>query len=327
MKRRLFVIVAALLTATAFVTAQGNGIVFTETRSLTTDAAYYPLSAAIPAASGNRFAPVTGAYDGVEARTTYKSDLSMPVPFGDGPLVRGNTLVMSDSLELTPITIKYGSSLSLTPIAFLVLSTGSDIGTGWNIGDSLVAAGTYNPVTHKYDAIDSFKSLWWDFWAEGLFQFDLAAIIPGDWNHIVTQDSFRVTYAKLNGQSDGAPWLWQASKEKVNGWNYLATFIVGYQMPLVLNTVAIQTEISGRFKDDMAPQYAGYKSDYTLYSVNPVLIFKFNEHHSLTTQFCFSSRRGFADELNPDTQSKLDMTVTGSEWSFYRVALSWKYTL
>ena len=29
-------------------------------------------------------------------------------------------------------------------------------------------------------------------------------------------------------------------------------------------------------------EYAGYKSDFTTYSVNPVFIFKFNEHHSLT---------------------------------------------
>ncbi|MBQ0165779.1 MAG: PKD domain-containing protein [Treponema sp.] len=319
MKRRAVCVVFILLTF--MMCAFGEDVAF----SLTTDAAYYPLSAAIPAADGNRFCPVTGPYDGAEARTTFQASYTIPVPFGDNPLVSGNTLVLNGAFELTPITIKPGVSFSFTPIAFLVFSGGADVATGWDIGDGLVAAGTYNDATHKYDSLGAFNSCWYDAWFEGLFQFDLAAIVPGDWNHIVTQDSFRITYAKLAGQEDGHPWLWQASKEKVNGLAYTATFIVGYQMPLVLNTVAIQTEINGRFKDDMAAQYAGYKSDFTTYSVNPVFIFKFNEHNSLTTQLCFSSRRGFADELDPDTQSKLDMTVTGSEWSFYRIAFSWKY--
>lgn len=326
MKRKLFCLLIILLCTVTFVSAQ-EVMGFDVEQSLTTDAAYHPLSTPVPADSGNHFAPVTGPYDGVEGRVTYGTALTIPVPFGEGPLVKGNTLVLRDTIELTPITIASGSAIEFTPIAFLVFTVGTDFGTGWNIGDGLIGTGVYNPSTHKYDTLGSFKALWWDFWAEGLFQFDLAAIIPGEWNHIVTQDSFKVTYAKMKGQPDGAPWMWQASKGKVNGWEYLATFIVGYQMPLVLNTVGIQTEISGRFNDDMYSQYAPYKCDIQLTSINPVAIFKFNEHHSLTMQLCFSQRRSYSSVLDSDTQSLLDLTVTGKEWFFNRIAFSWKYTL
>lgn len=293
--------------------------------TLTTDAAYYPFADAVPASSGTRFASITGPYDGVEARTTFGAAYTIPVPFGDGPLVSGNTLVLKGTAELSPISIKSGVSFSFTPVAFLVFSGGAEVATGWDIG-SLIGAGEYNSATHSYDTLGSFKSCWTSVWFEGLFQFDLAAIIPGEWNHVVTQDSFRVTNNRLAGQPSDQPFKWQNSPEKVSGWAYTATFILGYQMPLVLNTVAIQTEINGRFSDPLADEYAGYRSDYTMYAVNPVLIFQLDEHNSLTTLFNFSTRRGYSTVLDPENQSALDLTVTGHEWNFYRIAFSWKHT-
>lgn len=319
MSRKIFLAFVALLTVFSFSFA--DDIVFT----LTTDGAYYPFNDPVPAASGDRFAKITGPYDGVEARTTFGAAYSIPVPFGDGPLVSGNTLTLKGTFELSPVSMKPGLSVSFTPIAFLVFSSGAEIATGWNIA-GLEAAGRYNQATHSYDAIDSFKSCWTNAWAEGLFQFDLAAIVPGEWNHVITQDSFRVSYTRLAGSSLDQPFSWQNSPNKIGGWSYLATFIVGYQMPLVLNTIAVQTEISGRFSDPLAPQYAGYKSDYTMYAVNPVLIFKFSEHDSLTTLFNFSTRRGYSTLLDPKTQSAMDLTVTGLEWNFYRIALRWEHT-
>lgn len=319
MKRRVFCVVFVLLAFAAL--AFSEDVSFT----LTTDAAYYPLSTPIPAAAGNRFAPITGPYDGVEARTTGNLAYTIPVPFGDGPLVRGNTLSLNASLELTPISVKPGVSFSLTPIAFLVFSGGADVGSGWKLTDGLFPLGSYDAAAHTYVNDGSFSGIWYDFWAEGMFQFDLAAIVPGDWNHIVTQDTFRVSYAGRPEKADGEPWKWQATTESVNGWFWNATLIFAYQMPLVLNTVGIQTEISGRFQDDLSA-YANYKSDMTLYAVNPVAIFKFSDNDSLTTQFSFASRRGYSTIKDPDTQTDLDMTTTGLEWYFKRLAFSWKHT-
>lgn len=319
MSRKLFPVLILIIMAVSF--ASADDLVLT----LTTDGAYYPYADPVPAASGNRFAKITGPYDGVEARTTFGAAYTIPVPFGDGPLVSGNTLVLKGTAELSPISIKPGISFSLTPIAFLVFSGGAEIASGWDIA-GLIGAGAYNEATHSYDTVGTFKSCWMNAWFEGMFQFDLAAIIPGEWNHVVTQDSFRVSHTSLAGQPDDMPFLWQNSANKINGWSYLATFTLGYQMPLVLNTVAVQAEISGRFDDPLASQFAGYKSDYTMYAVNPVLIFKFGKNDSLATLFNFSTRRGYSTALDSATQSVMDLTTTGREWNFYRVAFSWTHT-
>ena len=99
---------------------------------LTTDFAYYPKSDAIP--GGTHFAPITGIYSGVEARTTLKASYKLGTPLGENWLVKDANVAFSGGLELSPVSIRPKLSIDFTPVPFLIFSAGTSIGWGWNIG-------------------------------------------------------------------------------------------------------------------------------------------------------------------------------------------------
>ncbi len=326
MKNRIIAVVCVLLCSFAFVFADDNAC--SGSFKVTTDFAYYPLSSPV-ASQETHFAPLTGPYKGLEARVTGKYTYSIPVPFGDNPLVKGNTLDLSAALEVSPVSVMPKVSVAFTPVAFLVFSAGADAGTGWEL-IGIKGMGLYDNGPAKYYSIPAFSSWYINAWCQGLFQFDLAAVMPGDWNHVVMLAAYELKYTTLTGAAAGEPWIWQGTGEKVNGLNYNANIVLGYQMPLVLQMVGIQTEISGFFKDNYASIYSGYKGDFTKYSINPLAIFKFNDHHSLTVQTCFTARRGYSTEaetVDGRKESELNLNFSAYEWYFNRIAFSYTFSL
>ena len=95
-----------------------------------TDFGYYPKSDVV--SGGTHFAPVTGPYSGVEAKETLKAVYTIPTP-GNNFLTEGNKISFEGALALTPVSLTPKFSVSYTPIAFLNLSAGAEIGTGWEI--------------------------------------------------------------------------------------------------------------------------------------------------------------------------------------------------
>ena len=307
--------------------------------SVTTDFAYYPKSNYKASSAGkSHFAQLTGIYSGLEFRATGTAGYTIPVPFGDNPLVSGNKLRLYGQFELSPVSIAPAVGVSFSPIAFLTFSAGSSIGAAWDfIGIQGLAqwdADKYDAELKKYGSYESlpFKSARWDAWLQGAFMFDLAKIKQGDWNHVVAYSSYKVMYRGItSGGENGNPWLYQGGGEKINGWQYGANFIIGYQMPLVpvLETVALQTELSGQYngKKDFADKYHSMNPNFMNVSISPVLVLKFTEKDELTTQFQFSSRRRFAKEYTKSKEILIeDLNFTGREWYFNRVALSYKHS-
>ena len=96
--------------------------------SVTTDFAYYPLSEYV--AGGDHFAPLTGIYSGLEGRVTGHACYTIPVPFSGNPLVKGNTVVFDNALEITPVSVMPQFSVSFTPVAFLKFTAGVKAATG-----------------------------------------------------------------------------------------------------------------------------------------------------------------------------------------------------
>ncbi|MCQ2613543.1 MAG: hypothetical protein MJ183_08105 [Treponemataceae bacterium] len=302
---------------------------FTPSYSFGVDAAYYPLSAAVP--GKNHFAPLTGPFSGVEARVAGNASYTAPFLTGDGSngLISGNNLTIDASLELTPVSVMSYGSVSLTPIAFLVFTAGGKIGTGWDFSPmGAQGIGVYNPVTTNYDSIAPFKNWFCELWLEGLFQFDLAAVVPGDWNHVVAMATYKLMYTKNTGAKDKEPWLWQTSGELFNGLNYYSSVIFGYQpQPVpVLNTVGVQFEFSGYYSNaQVDPSYAAWGGDFMTVSVNPVAILDLSKKDSLTVQLGFSSRRSFETLRSATDNSDFNLTYCGREWYFNRVAFSYSH--
>ena len=323
MKKNIFLLTILLL-VTVSVFAQAD-----TKFSVVTDFAYYPKSS--PVAIGkaqediSRFAFINGLYSGVEARVTGKMDYKIPTPFGTNPLVKGNNVTITPALELSPVTIMPQLAVAFTPIAFLKFTASAKIGTGWEL-IGIKGMGILDSPRSGYVSLPAFQNYFYEFRLTNLFQFDLGAIIPGDWTHVVTQATYEIMYTGLTGVKNGTPWLWQASGEKANGWNYYSQIILGYQMPLVLQTVGMQFEFSGYYDDSsFAPIYAEWNPTFTRVNINPICILKFNDKHSLTIQSRFSSRRGFSTSAGNDA-TNFRLNYNGREWWFERVALSYSYS-
>ena len=322
MKKIIFLLVISLVTFGVFAEAETKFY-------LVTDFAYYPKSSPVvmgsPEDDVSRFAFIDGFYSGVEARVTAKMDYKIPTPFGTNGLVKGNNVTITPALELSPVTIMPQLAVAFTPIAFLKFTASGKIGTGWEL-IGIKGMGILDSAETGYVSLNPFENYFYEFRFTNLFQFDLGAIIPGDWTHVVTQATYEILYTGLTGVENGTPWIWQASGEKANGWNYYSQIILGYQMPLVLQTVGLQFEISGYYDQaSFAPVYVEWNPTFTRVNINPICILKFNDKHSLTIQSRFSSRRGFSSSAGNDA-TNFRLNYNGREWWFERVALSYSYS-
>lgn len=319
MKKSL--IVLALLMVAAFVF--GNTGKF----SITTDFAFYPKSDAVVTDSGKtHFAPLTGFYSGLEARVVGKYSYVIPTPFGDNPLVKGNNLNLACAMEVTPVSVAPTLSLSFTPIAFLNFTASAKVGTGWEfIG--IQGMGTFDSNETGFVSSKAFSHFFYEYKFSSLFQFDLAAVMPGDWNHVVTLATYDVIYSGLTGVRE-KPYIWQASGDKFTGLSYYSNIIVGYQMPLVLQTVGVQFEFQGNYSQlEYDAAFADWNPTFMKVSINPICILKFNEKHALTIQFGFSSRRGYSSAQLENEKTQFSLHNNSREWYFNRVALSYAVNL
>ena len=323
MKKNIFLLfILILVTVGVFAEAETKFI-------LITDFAYYPKS--VPTVMGNpqdeisRFAPLDGFYSAVEARVTGKMDYKIPTPFGTNPLVKGNNVTITPALELSPVTLMPQFFVAFTPIAFLKFTASAKIGTGWDfIG--IKGMGDLDSAENGYKSLTPFKNYFYEFRLSNLFQFDVGAIVPGDWTHVVMQASYDILYTGLTGVENGTPWIWQASGEKANGWNYYSQIILGYQMPLVLQTVGLQFELSGYYDEaSFDAKYLDWNPSFMRVNINPICILKFNENHALTIQTRFSSRRGFSSDKG-SSATNFNLDYNGREWWLERIAFSYAYS-
>ncbi len=290
--------------------------------SLTTDFTYHTKADPI-LSKAPRFAPITGIYDGIELRETATYKYNIPVPFGDNFLVSGNYLNLCGDFSLTPVNFDLKAYAEFSPVAFLVFSLGAKSGTGWNLM-GMDGMSKYNNKNGKYDALDPFGCWFYEFNFQSLFQFDAAAIFPGDWNHVVFLALYDIRYTGLSAVDNGTPWAWQITYELANGWNYYSCALIGYQMPLKLKMVGLQAEFFGRYSSDSYDKmYKDFKGDYTFIALNPLAVIEFTKKDSLTILLNFTTRRGYNDKMEKKDGYEvtgLNLKYYADEWFFQRIA-------
>ena len=313
-KKLLALTAFAVLTINAFC----GGI--ESSSSISVDAAYYPKSDYI--AGGDHFAPLTGAYSGLEGRVTGSLSYKIPTPLGESWLVSSANINVKLNLELSPVSIAPETKISFTPLPFLVFETGAKLGTGWNLG-GLQGMALYNG-TDGYDNLKPFQNWFTKFYAQGTFQFDTGAIIAGDWTHVQVMYTYQAYYSALSGVANGAVWEWQCSGNKANGWQNYQNIVLAYQMPLTLSRIGVLTEIEGHYKNEDydTTAYPDYNGSFKSISISPLMQFTFGEKQSLAVLFGFSSRRSYT-QSHTDSKVEPNLTYAGREWYFNRIALSW----
>ncbi len=290
--------------------------------SSVTDFAYYTKSDFVAGNGG--FAPITGPYDGVEMRETFKANYSVPLKIGSGPLFESDSVDFSGGLALTPVSVMGKTSVSLTPVAFLNFSAGFNVATAWE-AFGVKSISCYDEKKNEYCQQTAFETWYWQWWVSGTFMFDFAAIVPGDWHHVVMLASYELSRASLmNAKDDFVLYEFQTSENLINDFYMDSNLILGYQMPMKLSLVGIKAEVQGYLGDEKFSSYGGYCGDFKRISISPVMEYDFSDKNSLFMMVEFDSRRSFAEEHDETCKEPL-LTQKGREWYFYRIAFSFTH--
>ena len=199
-----------------------------------------------------------------EMKLVISQDYKVPFMQGNHPLFRGNNLKFSLKGEAAPIFMMFYGNVVFTPIALIELDAGGMVGTGWNIGvdengqGGLRGIGVNKPYqqldkddifTGKYlTSIDgsAFGGTFLAAHFGAAFQFNLAAVMPGDWNHIIMKSYHKLACNAFTGANKDEPWfIFGDYGENRNGWRYYANHVIGYQMPAlpILKMVGFHTEM------------------------------------------------------------------------------------
>lgn len=341
MKRRLRIVTVFifLLTLSVFAfAADTKGV--TQVTTFTLQGAYYPANhtgyltegfapldyTVIDAEPGYR--KIGSSWGGLEVKAALSRAFTVPLLRGPGAFFSGNNLKVTGTAELSPISLNGIVDFSLTPIAFLKLGATAGIGTGWSL-DALGFKGlALNPADDYEDLRDmSFAGAVWYLRGAGTFQFDLAALAPGDWTHIVTQLNAEFEYKAFTGAAAGEAWLWEADKgENFNAWRYNGTYVLGYQMPIKLNFAGFMIETEqwlGAFARS-SPMATGWGSDFVTVNLGPMANLQFTDKAALLMLLQFKRGRDWTDSTtlfryfgNRDYERAF--------WYFNRFAFSFSY--
>jgi hypothetical protein len=231
--------------------------------------------------------------------------------------------------------------LTLTPIAFLQVIAGSTLGSGWNVpglGDGLgLNVRKPNETGGTGEIVgDPFDGLVWKVYGAGLFQFDMAAVIPGDWTHVVFQTRQEVNYrANTNAASDES-WVFKADDgENRNGFNYYASYVLGYQMPTspVFNMVGFMAESDLYLYD--TPNRSSWGDDLMRWTFSSLFNFQITETIGTTFIIQFKTQRNYEDagdlvahkDKKPYYQDRDLYDADPLRLNFYRFALILNFKL
>jgi hypothetical protein len=194
---------------------------------------------------------------------------SAPFLAGTGPLVAGNSLAGSLSFDLSPVSGTAAVRLSLTPIAFLSFDAGASLGTGWTLGSF---HGLSLNTPEALDPLDLGGAVW-SLWGAGTFQFDLAALVPGQWSHVVFLATGKIVRMENTAAEDDEAWDWENERDDYfNAARFCGTYVLGYQMPARVDFIGVMAESEewlGSIRDiSTMASPGGWGSDFRLWHAN-----------------------------------------------------------
>jgi hypothetical protein len=210
---------------------------------------------------------------------------------GNHPLTSGNNIALQPGLNLTPVSVCVVTDVDLTVASFLKFSLGAKAGTGWNyeIFDiPLKGLGRHDIVNDKVIG-NGADGLFWNLYGGATVQFDLAALYPGDWNHVMMRVYNEVLYQAYTNVRGDELWYWQNDDGmNQNVFKYSFSVMVGYAMPIFLDLIGFQLSGSRPFYNpetgDGVAVAGAAGFDFTLAAL---LRFKISEQWSIMaiTQF------------------------------------------
>jgi len=266
-----------------------------------------------------------------EMKLGYIRHYVFPFLQGETPLTKDNNIGLALSAEVSPVSLNGIAEMVWTPIAFFQFAAGGRIGSGWNIafGDKAIYGIGINKPDKTGKAENSstpFDGLLWKVQTGAALQADLAAIFPGEWNHVVIRSYHEINYKGYTRAAAGESWYFEADDgENINAFNYYGNFLVGYKMPILLNFVALLTEMDLYLYN--TPNRCNWGDEKIRWTFSSILSFTFTEQLGLNVLTQFRTRRNYLESNWEDLYYR-NRTIDNSDplrLEFYRVAAALTY--
>ena len=247
---------------------------------------------------------------------------------GDGGLTSGNNLTLKTVTALTPVSLHNDFILQWTPLAFMTLECGFLLGTGWNLenagiyGMGLNSDGTGNISLPGFGLVLKERA--------GInLQFDLAAVWPGEWRHILLFASFSFVRQDYTSAGKNEAWLWRNDYgENFNGWQYRGTYFAGYKFPFNELTAGMLIETFenlGSVRKLSTLDSEGWGSDFADVTFGPTVSWKGKYSQKFTIVMQFRTIRDYeGDTIFYNWFQNRESSGTVSV-RFYRIAFSYSY--
>lgn len=268
-----------------------------------------------------------------EAKLGFTQHFTFPFLQGESFLTKDNNIKLALTAEVSPVSFNGIAEIILTPVAFLEFQVGGRIGSGWNIkllGKEVYGIGLSRAdgAGYKEHSGSAFDGMLWMAKAGGAFQFDLAALFPGDWNHVVFRTYHEINYTGYTRAKTHESWYFESGHgEWINGFNYFGSYILGYQMPIFLNMAAFMAE-SDLFINNM-PNRRSWGDDLIRWKFSLALNFEVPKLFDIMLITQFRTMRNFYESNWNDLyyRNRTLKTSDPLRLEFFRVALVVTYRL
>ena len=268
-----------------------------------------------------------------EIKLGFIKRFSFPFLQGESPLTEGNNIGLNLSAEISPVSINGIVEAIWTPIAFFQFAAGGRIGTGWSLdlfGSEIHGIGLNGADAAgnaKYDG-SAFDGLLWKMQTGGALQADLAAVFPGDWHHVVIRSYHEIGYKGYSRAAKNESWYFEDDAgENCNGFNYYGNLVIGYQMPIFLDFVALLAEANLYLYD--TPDRSRWGDEKIQWRFSTILNFTITERISVAVITQFITQRNYVESNWEDLYYR-NRTIDDSDplsLRFFRVAAALTYKL
>lgn len=270
----------------------------------------------------------------IELKAYYTFQMYFPAMQKDNMLMKDNNVKVNVVANLSPVTFETGLYVEWTPLAFLVFDIGTKVGTGWDFPLLGINGAAINDPNFGYSDDQSMlkgtQGVMSISKMQATLQFDIGAVVPGDWTHVVFAIVENVEYQYFSAASNDQYWVWEADKgENQNGFMWYQKFLIGYQMPTVkaIDTIGflIETEqrITGKNKSKMKD--GGWGSDFMETAFGPLINFQLAPKHQLAILAEFINYRHYTDASMKHRyfENRQVDTSNPTYVQFYRIAFSY----